>query len=109
MGQEDATSRPLTKRKPSPKHNRPVWLAAEAPPTSSGQLTSGIRSRRTSDGARDLVRFENVGLRYGLGPEILRDLSFQVPAHSFQFLTGPSGAGKTSLLKLLFLDRKSVV
>jgi cell division transport system ATP-binding protein len=51
-----------------------------------------------------LVRFENVGLRYGLGPEILRDLSFQIPAHSFQFLTGPSGAGKTSLLKLLFLS-----
>ena len=51
-----------------------------------------------------MVRFENVGLRYGLGPEILRDLSFQIPAHSFQFLTGPSGAGKTSLLKLLFLS-----
>ena len=51
-----------------------------------------------------MVRFENVGLRYGLGPEILRDLSFLIPAHSFQFLTGPSGAGKTSLLKLLFLS-----
>ena len=50
-----------------------------------------------------MVRFENVGLRYGLGPEILRDVSFHIPAHSFQFLTGPSGAGKTSLLKLLFL------
>jgi cell division transport system ATP-binding protein len=51
-----------------------------------------------------LVRFENVGLRYGLGPEILRDLSFLIPPHSFQFLTGPSGAGKTSLLRLLFLS-----
>ena len=50
-----------------------------------------------------MIRFENVGLRYGLGPEILRDLSFQVPAHSFQFLTGPSGAGKSSLLKLIYL------
>ena len=53
-----------------------------------------------------MVRFENVGLRYGLGPEILRDLSFDIPAHSFQFLTGPSGAGKTSLLRLLFLSLK---
>ena len=51
-----------------------------------------------------MVRFENVGLRYGLGPEILRDLTFLIPAHSFQFLTGPSGAGKTSLLRLLFLS-----
>ena len=51
-----------------------------------------------------MVRFENVGLRYGLGPEVLRDLSFQIDPHSFQFLTGPSGAGKTSLLRLLFLS-----
>jgi cell division transport system ATP-binding protein len=51
-----------------------------------------------------VIRFENVGLRYGLGPEVLRDLSFAVAPHSFQFLTGPSGAGKTSLLKLLYMS-----
>ena len=50
-----------------------------------------------------MIRFENVGLRYGLGPEILRDLSFRIDSHSFQFLTGPSGAGKTSLLRMMFL------
>ena len=53
-----------------------------------------------------MIRFENVGLRYGLGPEVLRDLSFRVDSHSFQFLTGPSGAGKTSLLRMLFLSLK---
>ena len=53
-----------------------------------------------------MVRFENVGLRYGLGPEVLRDLSFRIDPHSFQFLTGPSGAGKTSLLRLLYLSLK---
>jgi cell division transport system ATP-binding protein len=51
-----------------------------------------------------LIRFENVGLRYGTGPEVLSDLSFEIGPRSFQFLTGPSGAGKTSLLKLLFLS-----
>lgn len=51
-----------------------------------------------------MVRFENVGLRYGLGPEILSDLTFRIEPNSFQFLTGPSGAGKTSLLRLLFLS-----
>ena len=50
-----------------------------------------------------MIRFENVGLRYGFGPEVLRDLTFDIDSHSFQFLTGPSGAGKTSLLRLLFL------
>ena len=53
-----------------------------------------------------MVRFENVGLRYGLGPEVLRDLSFEIEPHSFQFLTGPSGAGKSTLLRLLFLSLK---
>lgn len=50
-----------------------------------------------------MVRFENVGMRYGLGPEVLRDVSFTLEPGSFQFLTGPSGAGKSSLLRLLFL------
>lgn len=50
-----------------------------------------------------MIRFENVGLRYGMGPEVLRDISFHVEPGSFHFLTGPSGAGKTSLLRLLFL------
>jgi cell division transport system ATP-binding protein len=51
-----------------------------------------------------VIRFDNVGLRYGFGPEVLRDLSFHIDKNSFQFLTGPSGAGKTSLLRLLFLS-----
>ena len=53
-----------------------------------------------------MIRFENVGLRYGMGPEILRDISFHLPERSFQFLSGPSGAGKTSLLRLLFMSLK---
>lgn len=53
-----------------------------------------------------MLRFENVGLRYGLGPEVLRDLTFRIEPNSFQFLTGPSGAGKTTLLRLLFLALK---
>jgi cell division transport system ATP-binding protein len=53
-----------------------------------------------------LIRFENVGLRYGVGPEVLRDLTFDILPKSFQFLTGPSGAGKTSLIRLMFLALK---
>ncbi|MFD1697563.1 cell division ATP-binding protein FtsE [Roseibium aestuarii] len=51
-----------------------------------------------------MIRFENVGLRYGMGPEILKDVTFQLEPQSFQFLTGPSGAGKTSLIRLLFMS-----
>lgn len=50
-----------------------------------------------------MVRFQNVGMRYGLGPEVLRDVSFHLPPGSFHFLSGASGAGKSSLLKLMYL------
>ena len=51
-----------------------------------------------------MICFDNVGLRYGSGPEILRDVTFHVLPGSFHFLTGPSGAGKTTLLRLLFMS-----
>jgi cell division transport system ATP-binding protein len=67
-------------------------------------VTFGLEfGARVVEPERGVVRFENVGLRYGLGPEVLRDLTFSIEPQSFQFLTGPSGAGKTSLLRLLFL------
>jgi cell division transport system ATP-binding protein len=53
-----------------------------------------------------MVRFENVGLRYGLGPEVLQDISYELAEGSFHFLVGPSGAGKSSLLRLMYLALK---
>ncbi|MFO1235524.1 MAG: cell division ATP-binding protein FtsE [Alphaproteobacteria bacterium] len=55
-----------------------------------------------------MIRFENVGMRYGGGPEILRDISFELEPGSLTFLTGPSGAGKSTLLKLVFLAERPV-
>jgi len=53
-----------------------------------------------------IVEFDRVGLRYGTGGEVLRDLDFRLNEGGFYFLTGPSGAGKTSLLKLLYLAQR---
>jgi cell division transport system ATP-binding protein len=62
----------------------------------------------------NIVQFENVGLSYGTGlqsgeasgPETLSDVSFTLRSGAFYFLTGASGAGKTSLLKLLYLAQR---
>ena len=60
-----------------------------------------------------VVEFRDVALSYETGPGaeddddgyILKGLNFQLPAGSFHFLTGPSGAGKTSLLKMMYLSQ----
>jgi cell division transport system ATP-binding protein len=53
-----------------------------------------------------LVRFENVGMRYGAGREVLRDITMRLAPGGFYFLTGPSGAGKSTLLKLIYLAER---
>jgi cell division transport system ATP-binding protein len=53
-----------------------------------------------------MIRFEHVGLRYGIGPEVLSDISFTLEPGSFHFLSGHSGAGKTSLMTLMYLGRR---
>jgi cell division transport system ATP-binding protein len=50
-----------------------------------------------------MIRFEEVGFRYGHGPEVLRDVDLDLAPGSFHWLVGASGAGKSTLLKLLHL------
>ena len=45
-------------------------------------------------------------MRYGTGPEVLRDVSFTLEPGTFHFLTGASGAGKSSLLRLMYLAHR---
>lgn len=53
-----------------------------------------------------MIRVKNVGLQYADGPEILSNISFTLAAGSFHFLTGRCGAGKSSLLSMLYLGRR---
>ena len=53
-----------------------------------------------------MLRLDHVALRYGDGPEVLHDLNLVLRRGDFVFLMGPTGAGKTSLLRLLGLLQK---
>lgn len=66
-----------------------------------GRTQARLETAAAHSYVRIMVRFENVGMRYGAGPEVLRDVTFSLDAGSFTFLTGLSGAGKTTLLKLI--------
>jgi len=56
-----------------------------------------------------MVRLDDVGLRYGDGPYVLQDMNFDLAPGSFRWLLGASGAGKTSLLRLLTLAVRPTV
>ncbi len=53
-----------------------------------------------------MITFKNVGFRYKTGPEVLHNIDFELASGSYHFLTGPSGAGKTSLLSLIYLGHR---
>ncbi|MBR2299917.1 MAG: cell division ATP-binding protein FtsE [Alphaproteobacteria bacterium] len=53
-----------------------------------------------------IVDIQNVCIRYGKDPEVLSDIKLTLEKGSFHFLTGKSGAGKTSLLSMMYLALK---
>src|SRR5437773_780659 len=59
----------------------------------------GAAPLKVSDG---MIRFENVSFAYEPEREILKGLSFAVPAGKTVAIVGPSGAGKSTVSRLLF-------
>jgi cell division transport system ATP-binding protein len=53
-----------------------------------------------------MIRFEHVSKRFPNGREALSDLSFELATGEMAFLTGHSGAGKSTVLKLVSLLEK---
>jgi len=51
-----------------------------------------------------MISFQNVSVRYPLGNSALDGVSFDVEDGEFVYLVGPSGAGKTTILRLLLND-----
>ncbi|OGK64733.1 hypothetical protein A2313_01920 [Candidatus Roizmanbacteria bacterium RIFOXYB2_FULL_41_10] len=51
-----------------------------------------------------MIKFEHVSLSFGAGNFQLEDINFEVERGEFIFLIGPSGAGKTSILKMILRE-----
>lgn len=75
-------------------------LYLNAAPVSFSQAASHHRIACT------LVRFQDVSLSYGAGPQILDRVSLDLAPGSFHFVIGASGAGKSSLLKMMYLAHR---
>ncbi|MFC0304445.1 ABC transporter ATP-binding protein [Rhizorhabdus histidinilytica] len=50
---------------------------------------------------RQEIRFDQVGMDYGAGLPVLRDVSFAIPAGRITAIAGPSGSGKTTLADMV--------
>lgn len=73
-----------------------IFRILDTPPTVTskpGALPAGPVARA--------IEFDSVSFRYGHGEEVLRDITFRVPAGSMVALVGPSGAGKSTLVDLV--------
>jgi cell division transport system ATP-binding protein len=53
-----------------------------------------------------MIRFQQVSKTYPNGVQALKGVSFHIPKGQFVFLTGHSGAGKSSILSLVIADQK---
>jgi cell division transport system ATP-binding protein len=53
-----------------------------------------------------MIRFQQVSKTYPNGVQALKNVSFHIPKGQFVFLTGHSGAGKSSILSLVIAEQK---
>lgn len=53
-----------------------------------------------------MISFIHVSKKYEKDWTALKDVHFRLDRGEFVFLTGPSGAGKTTVLKLIYMDEK---
>lgn len=51
-----------------------------------------------------MIKFENVTKKFGNGSIAIEDVNLEIPDGDFVFICGPSGAGKTTILRLLIRD-----
>jgi len=60
--------------------------------------------QKNEEGQTPIAEFNGVFFRYGPSAYALKDIQLTLEPGSLHFMTGESGAGKTSLLKLLYLE-----
>jgi cell division transport system ATP-binding protein len=73
-------------------------------PFTSGSLS--LLTSHLSPYNPHVIRFTNVYKAYPNGAMALKDVTFHVSKGEFVFLTGHSGAGKSTIMKLLFAEQQ---
>ncbi|HEX9067682.1 MAG TPA: ABC transporter ATP-binding protein, partial [Ktedonobacterales bacterium] len=69
--------------------------------TTAPTIADGALTREGFTPTHGEVEFRDVTLRYGDGPEVLREVSFTVPAGGWLAIVGATGSGKTTIVNLI--------
>ena len=105
---DDITSAPAAPvQSPVIEHDGPE-LVPPPPPDPASLLAApapGTQAKATV--SEPIIALSNVSVQYANGVKALTDIDLMIPHGDFVFLVGATGAGKSTILKLLYMDARA--
>lgn len=89
------------------EHNGPALVPPPPPDPASILAAPGIGAQVRATISEPIIALSNVSVQYTNGVKALSDIDLMIPHGDFVFLVGATGAGKSTILKLLYMDARA--
>ena len=88
-------------------HTGPALVPPPPPDPASILGAPGIGAQARATISEPIIALSNVSVQYTNGVKALSDIDLMIPHGDFVFLVGATGAGKSTILKLLYMDARA--